>query len=331
MTDTLNAQPATAGTITLRAWRGLDDIPGMAAANQRLRTETGALEPIDLPGMVHRYTHLVNSDPLRDCLVAERDGQTVGYVRTEWHDLADGDRVLDMTLLADPSTWGTDTPRQMLEWAEGHLREQAASIPGDRRTWFATDAFDGDQGLETALLAAGYTAVRWGAEMLRPDLESIEDAPLPEGYTLRSPTTDELPAVFAMAVEAFAEHWGEYEGSEQRFDEWVEDPGFRLDLVVVAWKGDEPAAAVSNLLDDPAEDGSVRGLLDSVCTGVRHRRLGLARAAITESLRRLKAAGASSAYLGVDVDNHNRALDLYEACGFRVSSSSTSYRKPFVP
>ena len=332
MTDTLNTPPLAAhdSGITLRPWRGLEDIPGMAAANQRLRDRAGVLEPIDVDRMTHRYTHLVNSDPALDCLVAERDGVTVGYVRTEWHDLVDGDRILDITLLAEPSTWGTGAAEAMLDWAEAHLREQAAQIPGDRRTWFSTSAFGGDDGQAAALESRGFAAVRWGAEMLRPDLEGIAEVPLAEGYALRSPTEAELPAVFAMAVEAFAEHWGESEAEEQRLDQWTDDPAFRLDLVVVAWKGDEPAAAVTNLLDT-LDDGSVRGLLDSVCTGVRHRRLGLARAAITESLRRLRAVGATSAYLGVDTGNHNQALTLYESCGFRVASRDTSYRKPFAP
>ena len=73
-----------------------------------------------------------------------------------------------------------------------------------------------------------------------------------------------------------------------------------------------------------------RGLLDGVTTHPRHRRLGLARACIAESLRRLRAAGATSAYLGVDTDNQNRAYALYESCGFRVATSGTSYRKPFT-
>ena len=302
----------------------------MAAANQRLRSHVGLLEPIDLAAMRHRYTHLVNSDPLRDCLVADRDGETVGYVRTEWHDLVDGDRVLDITLAFEPSTWGSGIHAMALAWAEAHLREQAAQLPTDRRTWFATSAFGGDEGLATALAAAGYDGVRWGAEMLRPDLEAIDDVPLADGYTLRSPTEAELPAVFAMAVEAFAEHWGEYEASDQRIEDWVENPHFRIDLVVVAWRGDEPAASITNVLETQP-DGSIRGLLDSVCTGIRHRRLGLARAAITESLRRLRDAGATSAYLGVDTDNHNRALALYESCGFRVVSQDTSYRKAYSP
>ena len=172
------------------------------------------------------------------------------------------------------------------------------------------------------------TAVRWGAEMLRPDLETIPDAPLADGYEIRSPTPDELRAVFAMAVEAFAEHWGQYEAAEQSFEEWFEDPRFRRDLAVVAWKGDEPASLVTNILET-RPDGSSGGLLDGVCTHPRHRRLGLARACIAESLRRLRDAGATSAYLGVDTDNQNRAYALYESCGFHVATSSTDYRKPF--
>ena len=38
-------------------------------------------------------------------------------------------------------------------------------------------AFGGDTELEGALLDAGYVAVRWDAEMLRPDLEHIPEVP----------------------------------------------------------------------------------------------------------------------------------------------------------
>ena len=152
---------------------------------------------------------------------------------------------------------------------------------------------------------------------------------LPDGYLLRSPTEDELPAVFAMQVEAFAEHWGEAEAHEQSISDWIDDPQFRRDLVVVAWAGDEPAACVSNVVETLA-DGSRRGLLDAVSTHPAHRRRGLARAAILRSLALLRDEGATSAYLGVDTDNHNRASALYESCGFRKVSGSVAYRKPFT-
>src|SRR6185295_1386476 len=103
-----------------------------------------------------------------------------------------------------------------------------------------------------------------------------------------------LPAVFAMTVEAFAEHWGQFEAGEQRFDEWIENPAFRLDQLVIAWKGGVPVAMVHGELET-RPDGSTSGLLAGVCTHPAHRRRGLARACIVESLRRLRAAGATSA------------------------------------
>jgi ribosomal protein S18 acetylase RimI-like enzyme len=67
-----------------------------------------------------------------------------------------------------------------------------------------------------------------------------------------------------------------------------------------------------------------RCLLDAVATHPGHRRLGLARAAINHSLRLLRDEGATSAYLGVDTGNHNRAMALYESCGFvRVGTCRT--------
>ncbi|MCJ7710953.1 MAG: GNAT family N-acetyltransferase, partial [Chloroflexi bacterium] len=141
---------------------------------------------------------------------------------------------------------------------------------------------------------------------------------------------DELPAVFDVMVTAFNEHWGEYDAGDQRFDVWAGDPRFRRDLVVVAWQGDAPVACLSNFLE-PAPDGTVRGYLESLATRPDHRRRGLGRAAMAESLRRLREAGAASAWLGVDLDNRNQALTLYEACGFRVVTRSATYRKPFDP
>jgi ribosomal protein S18 acetylase RimI-like enzyme len=331
MTTTLTPPPvAPAGSgIACRPYRGLADVAGMGAANARLRTSIGLLEPIDVPAMEHRYTHLVNSDPLTDCVIVERDGTTAGYARVEWHDLADGDRVYESIVVVEPAASGLGITDALLGWAEARLREIAAGHETSRRSWFGNLAFGGVTDLEASLLAHDYEALRWFAEMLRPDLEDLPDVVVPDGYTLRTPSEAELPAVFEMLVLAFAEHRGEYEAEEQRFDDWVDDPRFRRDLVIVAWApGDEPAAAVLNLIE-AAPDGSVRGLLDGVATHPDHRRRGLARACIAASLRLLRDEGATSAYLGVDTDNHHRALALYESSGFRVASGSSSYRKPF--
>ncbi len=121
MTTITTAPPPAAieGTgVTFRRWQGLDDLDAMVAANNALRARCGILELIDLDGMRHRYTHLVNSDPREDCIVIEHDGVTQGYARMEWHDLADGDRLYDATLLVAPAIWGTGAATVAVRWLE---------------------------------------------------------------------------------------------------------------------------------------------------------------------------------------------------------------------
>ena len=106
--------PAGPG-VTYRRWRGMGDIEGMAAANARLRGHVGLLEPIDVDGMRHRYTHLVNSDPTTDCILCPaRRPASRGYAR-------DG--------VARPRRWRPDPRRdpsvEPAAWGLGHRRHAA--------------------------------------------------------------------------------------------------------------------------------------------------------------------------------------------------------------
>jgi mycothiol synthase len=321
--------PAGAG-VRFRPWAGLGDVAGMAAATATLREHAGLVEPVDLELMRHRFTHLVNSDLAVDCILVERAGATVGYARVEWHDLADGTRVFDITTVIEPSAWGIGVADALVRWGEERSREIAAALSDERPSFFANYVFGHDEELEGALDRLGYEAVRWDAEMLRADLEDLPAVAVPDGYVLRAPEPDELEAVHAMLVAGFADHWGAYEAEEHLIEEWVEDPRFRRDLVVVAWAGGAPAAGISSVLER-MPDGAVRAVFEGLSTHPDHRRRGLATACMARLLELVRAAGASSAQLGVDTDNPNRALPLYEACGFRVATLSTSYRKPFHP
>ena len=215
----------------------------------------------------------------------------------------------------------------MIRWGEVRAREIALEHPTARRSHFSNYVFGGDTELTSALGALGYTAVRWDAEMLRPDMEDLPAVIVPEGYVLRAPEIEELRAVHEMGVSAFREHWGAWENADHTIEEWIEDPLFRRDLVVVAFHGTQPATVLSNTVET-LPDGSVRGILETLATHRDHRRRGLARAAMARSLELLRAEGATTAYLGVDTDNDHRALALYESCGFVVTSTSISYRRP---
>jgi ribosomal protein S18 acetylase RimI-like enzyme len=325
----LPVAPAGRG-ITYRRWTGFDELPGMAAANARLRARCGMLEPVDLDAMRHVYTHLVNSDPLTDCIVARRDGATVGYGRAEWHDLTDGDRLFAFTSVVEPAAWGQGITEALVPWCEDRLREIAAGIPDDRRAWLGTYVFDGDTELERVLLTRGYEAVRWDAEMIRDTMDDLPEVPpLPDGYEIRPVPPARLPDVGAMLIEAFRDHWGETEESDDEIRDWLENPRFDIGLVTVVWHGDAPAACAGSQVQDHADGGTI-GYVDVVATAPGHRRLGLARTALADSLHRLADRGMTRSYIGVDTDNGQRAFALYEDAGFRKFSGSTSYRMPLT-
>ncbi len=61
------------------------------------------------------------------------------------------------------------------------------------------------------------------------------------------------------------------------------------------------------------------------------RRRGVARALIARGLEALRERGLDEAILGVDADNPQGALRLYESVGFRLHRRSAVYRKPAPP
>jgi len=323
------ALPSIEG-VTFRLYRGLDDVPGMAAANSRYRERFGVLEAVDVDSMRNHYAHLENCDPTTDCLIVEIDGQVAGYARCEWHDLYDGDRTFDTTALVEPAAWGRGITLVLLEWSERRLREIAASLPAVGRSWCSTEVFGTDEEPMHAARELGYEVARPWAEMLRPTLDDpLPDERLPDGYRFRTFGADDRRAVWEMLDRSFVEHWGEWRQGDEAYEEWVNDPRQDVRLYVGATDGVDIASVVLNVLER-LPDGALRGELSAIATLPAHRRRGLARACIARSLRLLREEGATSAWLGVDMLNENQALTLYESCGFRVATRGYSLRRPFT-
>jgi ribosomal protein S18 acetylase RimI-like enzyme len=176
----------------------------------------------------------------------------------------------------------------------------------------------------------GYEPVRWFFDMVRPTLDDIPEPPLPEGIELRPVSQDQLRQLWEADVEAFRDHWGGFDASEARYQEWLNDPKFDPSLFVVAWDGDQIAGGVINEVNETenAAFNRRRGWLASVFVRRPWRRRGLARAVVARSLAVLRERGMTSAGLGVDADNPTGALRLYEQVGFEPEYRSTAFRKP---
>ena len=320
--------PAVPG-LRFRHFAGEADYAGMTAANMAARRGAGVDEAVTVDQLTNDYAHLTNSDRERDLAIIELDGRVVGYVRVEWLDQNDGSRSYDRICILEPELRGRGIGAAMLRWAEARIREVASGHDTDRPRWFGAESWDADEHARRLLTANGYEPVRTFYDMIRPDLEAIPDVPLPEGFESRPIGPNGIRAVWEADAKAFQDHWGGVDESEESFQRFANDPRLDPSLFVVGFAGDEVAGAVLNVIDD-AENALFerrRGLLDSVFVRRPYRRRGLARALIVQSLRVLRDRGMTSAWLGVDADNANAALELYRSCGFETGRSTTAYRK----
>jgi mycothiol synthase len=183
---------------------------------------------------------------------------------------------------------------------------------------------------EALMRASGYEPARWFFEMVRPTLDDVAMAAMPDGLELRPVTPDQHLAIWRANREAFRDHWGGADESPEAMQRLLADPDTDPSLWLIAWDGDEVAGGIWNDIypDENADLGILRGWLGSVFTRRPWRGRGLARALIGRSLQLLRERGMTSAALGVDADNPTGALGLYEAAGFTVHDRSVAMRKP---
>jgi ribosomal protein S18 acetylase RimI-like enzyme len=202
-------------------------------------------------------------------------------------------------------------------------------------TQFATTLPGGNQQLvvwspeqdtlrQDILMRRGYTRQSYMEYQRRRDMsEPVADAPLPEGYTIRSlGGEEEHPARSWVSWKAF--HSNE---PDERYGGWTwyrnvqRAPLYRrdLDLVVVAPDGE--MAAFCTLWYDEATRTAA---FEPVGTHPAHQRRGLGKALMTEGLRRVQRLGATLATVN---SYSERAGALYASIGFTNYDLSVPWMK----
>jgi mycothiol synthase len=278
-------------------------------------------------------TPRANYQPVDDIVVATAAGEVIGYGWTDWVETTDGKREYRTRGHVHPDWRRRGVGTTILAHNEARLRVVALAHPDDRPRVMGAWASERREGAVALLTAHDYRPVRYFFDMLRPDLENVVLPPLPDGMEIR-PVTDlaGFRRLWAADTEAFMDHWGGFDASEESFQQWLVEPNFDPSLFVVAWDGDEIAGAIINGID-PEENEAFsrrRGVLESVFVRRPWRRRGLAAALVGRSLELLRARGMTSAWLGVDADNPTGALGVYERAGFAVHQRASAYHKPMV-
>lgn len=320
--------------LVLRAYGGEQDVAAIVEIMNREYEFDGVPERNTVEQYLAQYrTVSPMFDPARDVTIAEIDGRPVAYGERSWVDTTDGELReyrLDGSVLPEWRRRGIGT----VVLAENMRRQRAlaAAHQADRQLVFGSFTMEQTVGANALLRKAGFEQARWFFDMKRELSEPIPDLALPEGIEVRTVTMNSIKQVWHADIEAFQDHWGGFDSSDEALQRWIDQPSFDPSLWVIAYDGDEVAAGVINAIHPEENEalGVRHGWLHSVFTRRAWRRRGLARALIARSLVLLKERGMDHGMLGVDADNPTGALGLYEGIGFSVAERSMAWRTPFT-
>jgi len=217
----------------------------------------------------------------------------------------------------------------LFDWNVARSRTRAAVEDPGVAVKLTSWSEDASVGAVALLEHAGFVPVRHFFLMRRTGLEDIPEAPLPDGLEIRPVEESHRRAILEAENEAFRDHWGHREMTENTVTTTFSRPELDTDLWIVAWDGDEIAGVVQNWIwpDENARLGVERGWLEHISVRRPWRRRGVARAITAASLVRLREAGMDEGMLGVDSENANGALGLYEGLGFERTSRAAAYRR----
>jgi ribosomal protein S18 acetylase RimI-like enzyme len=313
----------------LRGFRGEEDFPGMREVKLASEAADGVDQPVTLEDFALVYRTLRNCDPATDLVIAEIGGEMAAYGRVHWWEEYIGARRYQPFCFVAPQARGRGLGTAMLAHGEARLREIAAGHPAGEKT-LEVQYNEGEAGAAALYAAAGYAPALHGADMVRPHLEDIPEAPLPEGLVVRPPRPDEMRRVWDAEVDAFQDYLGAAPPGEEGYRQFLEDPYRDPSLWRIAWDGDEVAGQVRSFINGPENEatGRKRGYTESISVRRPYRRRGLARALLVQSLHAVEERGMQEAALGVLTENVHGAFRLYESVGFRAVRAWTTLRKP---
>jgi mycothiol synthase len=318
--------------VAMRPFAGDDDLRVFVEIANAANREDRVEERTSFEALQNWVGHPSRTfDPASDIVVATVDGTPVAYGWTQWVDTTDGVRDYSTRGHVHPAWRRRGVGTAILRRNEARLRSLAAQHGTDRPRFYAAWTPDTRLGAVALLKGQGYQPVRYFFDMVRPTLDELVVPDLPEGLAYRPVAgREQMRLLFDADTEAFLDHWGGFDANDAAFERWLADPDYEPELFVVAWDGDQIAGAVVNVISDRenAEFGRQRGLLDSVFVRRPWRGRGLGYALVMRSLEVLRERGMTSAWLGVDAENPNGALRLYEKAGFEVDSRAAAYRKP---
>lgn len=232
-----------------------------------------------------------------------------------------------LDLFVPASLRGTTEAAAMHQWAEIQMAAKVRALGGQhiKMMWIAAS----DSVRRTFLESRGYHLADESVHLQKMYVTRralnvpISNSPLPPGFVLRGCLGEsELEARATAQYGAFQSkwEWGKYTARWRRF---MRSPVYVPERDVVAVAPDGRIAAFAIHWIDTVNGV---GYFEPVGTHPDFQRLGLGRAVLAESMRRMQTAGLRFASVCCEAADP-RAVTFYQACGFEIVETLLTYQK----
>lgn len=314
--------------LVFRRYRGESDFEAMAWIINQANSADGDEHLATVEDIANNYAHLERSNTDKDMIFVEVEGQAVGYGRCMWDTELNGDHLYSFFINLHPDWRGDGIPLAMIKYLQRRIRQIAAHHPPEAPKYFQTWGVHGLEWHADLMEQLRLKPARFGFMMIRPCSQPVEVNPLPEGVEVRPVQPDEYRKVFDAQAEAFRDHWGYIPPTEKDYQRWLGFSSFDPSLWKVAWEGDQVVGMVLNFVD-PEENETFdrkRGYTENISVRRPWRRQGVARSLLTQSIQMFQEMGMEETCLGVDTENPNGALKLYQSVGYTEFRRHVTYR-----
>jgi mycothiol synthase len=300
-------------TFALRA-PGDEDVAGLAALQTIDDERSGDSWSTTAEDVLHEWRG-PGFDRARMVRVAEENGAIVGQFTISPATLGVGRGYG----FVHPDHRGKGIGSALIGWAV-----DAASTLGIKELFTHSneqEAFD-------LIERTGFTYQRTFLQMMNRDPAATREAEWPEGVRLVPLQGDALvDAVVAALDGSFIDHWNFRPTDRDEVAHQIEDAGEDPALWLVAFGGDQVAGV--NICHLKTRGGIIRGHIGPLGTTRSFRGIGLGRALLRHGVRELAARGAVEVGLGVDSENPNSAVGLYERNGFERTTVLRVFSRAF--
>jgi GNAT superfamily N-acetyltransferase len=261
--------------LVLRRYRGDEDLGPMVDVFEAVAGQDGLEWVLTVDRLKNEQDNMPNFDPRQDVVLAEMDGEVVGYSQIYWFMEPNGKFATPHRERVRPEWRSKGIGRALLSINTVRARELAQAHA--RGPWrMGTVTADTEVHRTRLLEASGYKKERWYLELLRDLREPIEEFPLPEGIEVRPTPPEAQRKVFQAMWEAFRGSWAFREMDEGDWNGFLGSSEFQPELWVVGWDGDVVAGSVFCWIDGLENDryGRLWGYNDSVAVSEAYRELG---------------------------------------------------------